>query len=62
MLLPQLLCQAQQLPERQLLQVGHIKTLGKIDDKVTQRRRQRHQVAPVTQSPKAGHRVQQLYC
>lgn len=46
MLLPQLLCQAQQLPERQLLQVGHIKTLGKIDDKVTQRRRQRHQVAP----------------
>lgn len=62
MLLPQLLCQVQQLPERQLLQVGHIKTLGKIDDEITERRRQRHQVAPAKQSPKAGHRVQQLYC
>ncbi|STT92439.1 Uncharacterised protein [Klebsiella pneumoniae] len=62
MLLPQLLCQAQQLPERQLLQVGHIKTLGKIDDEITERRRQRHQIAPATLSPKAGHQVQQLYC
>ncbi|SAU74142.1 Uncharacterised protein [Klebsiella variicola] len=55
MLLPQLLCQAQQLPERQLLQVGHIKTLGKIDDEVTERRRQRHQVAPGQRSPSQGH-------
>ncbi|VGB05159.1 Uncharacterised protein [Klebsiella pneumoniae] len=62
MLLPQLLCQAQQLPERQLLQVGHIKTLGQIDDEVTERRRQRHQFAPAMRSPKSGHRVLQLYC
>ncbi|HHT3375925.1 TPA: hypothetical protein ACTYEM_005936, partial [Klebsiella oxytoca] len=55
MLLPQLFCQAQQLPERQLLQVGHIKTLRQIDDEITERRRQRHQVAPGQRSPSRGH-------